>query len=83
VSGHVWGERFFSKIINNDNEFLHTFIYVSRNPVDAQLVYRAEEWEYGGLWHFILGNREIIDLLPPLVLEMYHILLSHYDGNLS
>ncbi|MDR0720807.1 MAG: transposase [Treponema sp.] len=83
VTGHVWGERFFSKIINNFNEFFYAFLYISRNPVDAQLVYKADEWEYGGLWHFISGNREIIDTMSPLVLKIYHILLSHYDGKPS
>jgi putative transposase len=81
MTGHVWGERFFSKIMNNLNEFLHTFLYVSQNPVEAQLVYRADEWQYGGLWHFMSGNREIIDKPPPLVLRIYHILSSYYEGS--
>jgi hypothetical protein len=41
------GERFFSKIINNLKEFLNTFIYVTENPVRAQIAVRVDEWEYG------------------------------------
>ncbi|MDR2499773.1 MAG: transposase [Treponema sp.] len=61
VSGHVWGDRFFSKILASLYDFLHAFDYVSRNPVKASLVENAEEWEFGGLWHFIKGNRTILN----------------------
>ncbi|MDR2518530.1 MAG: transposase, partial [Spirochaetaceae bacterium] len=55
VKGHVWGDRFFSKILDDFKDFFRTFWYVTENPVKAQLVKSAEEWEFGGLWHFITG----------------------------
>lgn len=55
ISGHVWGERFFSKIIGGFRDFLETFRYIDRNPVDAGLVANAWEWEHGGLWHDRMG----------------------------
>jgi putative transposase len=72
VSGHVWGERFFSKIIDSMREFLKTFVYVTHNPASAQVVERAEEWRFGGLWHFIRGNREILGELPWFAAFLYH-----------
>ncbi|MDR2501571.1 MAG: transposase [Treponema sp.] len=60
VKGHVWGDRFFSKILAALSDFLHAFAYVSRNPVKAGLVETAEAWEFGGLWHFIKGNWAIL-----------------------
>jgi putative transposase len=81
TSGHVWGERFFSKAIDSMREFVKTFIYVSQNPVDAQIVGRAEDWEFGGLWHFIIGNREILGEPPGFVSFLYHwyyrLLITH------
>jgi putative transposase len=72
TSGHVWGERFFSKIIDSMTEFIKTFVYVTRNPVSAQITDRVDEWEFGGLWHFIIGSREILDELPCFSASMYH-----------
>ena len=60
VKGHVWGDRFSSKVLDSLFDFLHAFRYVSLNPVKASLVEKAEEWEFGGLWHFIRGNRSIL-----------------------
>jgi hypothetical protein len=54
-----------------------------RGGPEARLVYRADEWKYGGLWHFMSGNREIVDRLPPLVIKIYHILSSYYEGSPS
>ncbi|AEF83668.1 conserved hypothetical protein [Treponema primitia ZAS-2] len=73
VSGHVWGERFFSKVLDSIRDFIKTFIYVIQNPINAQIVGRADEWEFGGLWHFKEGNCEILEGLPGLTLGMYHL----------
>jgi putative transposase len=72
TSGHVWGERFFSKVIDSMREFVKTFIYVSQNPVEAQVTGRAEDWQFGGLWHFIIGNREILGEPSFFTSFMYH-----------
>jgi hypothetical protein len=29
-SGHLWGRRFFSKIVNNARQFLRVFDYIDR-----------------------------------------------------
>ena len=48
-TGHVWGQRFFSKVIAGIAEFLHTFLYIDENPVVGGLVSRGEDWAYCGL----------------------------------
>jgi putative transposase len=78
TSGHVWGERFFSKIIDNMREFFKTFIYVTQNPVNAQLVGRIDEWEFGGLWHFIRGDREIPGELSSFTVFLYHCITASF-----
>jgi putative transposase len=76
TGGHVWGERFFSKILNNPGEFLETFVYVTKNPAKAQIINRIDEWEYGGLWHFIIGDRDILGELPVFTAFLYHRILA-------
>jgi len=80
VKGHLWGDRFFSKIIRTDEEFLHVFKYISQNPVKAGLVERAEEWEYGGVCHFLRGEKGIIDI-PPWIPALYHDFMCNYQQN--
>jgi putative transposase len=64
VKGHLWGDRFFSKVIRGREAFRHVFDYISRNPVKAGLVGRPDEWEYGGVCHFIKGETAIISVPP-------------------
>ena len=64
-SGHVWGERFFSRIIANLREYLQVFLYIDANPVKACQVGDSKDWNYGGLAHIRKGRRDIIDVVPP------------------
>jgi putative transposase len=73
VKGHLWGDRFFSKIIQMGMAFWRVFEYISRNPVEAGLVGRAEEWEYSGVCHFLKGETSILDV-PPWLKAAYQAL---------
>jgi len=70
VKGHLWGDRFWSRIIKSCRGFLRVFDYISRNPVEAGLAGRPDEWEYGGVCHFIKGETSIIDI-PPWLESVY------------
>lgn len=63
LSGHLWGDRFFSRIILGILDFLKVSNYIDNNPVIAGLVEQPEQWEYGGLWHFKKGLDHIIDYM--------------------
>jgi putative transposase len=80
ISGHVWGERFFSKIIDSIKEFIKTFLYVTENPVNAQIVRRIGEWQFGGLWHFTIGNWEILGDLPEFITSLYQCISLFYGS---
>ena len=71
LSGHLWGERFFSRIISGILDFLHVFIYIDYNPVLAGLVIQPEQWMYGGLWHHKKGITDITSLEDTIVLELF------------
>lgn len=61
--GHVWGSRFFSRIVCDLREFLKIHRYIDENPVDARLISEKRAWEYGGLWHHRSGRRDVCSKL--------------------
>ena len=60
--GHVFYDRFHSKIIDDIRQFTDTFNYISDNPVKANIVNTAENYEFNGLW-FI--KFKIFDIVEP------------------
>jgi putative transposase len=82
--GHVWGERFFSRIIRTVSEYLIAFNYVDENPVKAGLIRFCGDWVFGGLFFRRRGIQEIIDPLPDffalLVPRHRQLLLEYHAG---
>jgi len=62
LKGHVWYDRFKSKIIENFQQLLATFRYISNNPVKAKMTENPEEYLYGSLW-FI--RHRLFDIVEP------------------
>src|SRR4029078_883694 len=48
-SGHVWQGRFKAFPIEQDEHLLTVLRYVERNPLRANLVERAEDWQWSSL----------------------------------
>lgn len=61
LTGHVWGSRFFSRIVNGLREFLAIFSYIDSNPVEANQVSDKRNWLHGGLRHHRTGLSTIVD----------------------
>jgi putative transposase len=61
TTGHLWGERFFSRIIKNEKDFKGVITYIDDNPVDAGLVQNAASWKFGGLSHWLDGIQGVVD----------------------
>jgi REP element-mobilizing transposase RayT len=59
--GHVWGERFYSQIINGITDFLRVREYIVDNPVRAGLVGRAAEWIFGSLYYRLHRLSDLLD----------------------
>ena len=53
TSGHFWGERFVSRVLEEVKEILETVGEIERRAVKEGLVKLPREWEYGGLWQRI------------------------------
>ncbi len=64
LTGHVWGERFFSRIIEGFGDLIQVFKYIDGNPVKARGAVVGRDWPHGGLWHARTGCREILDEAP-------------------
>ena len=60
LTGHVWGERFFSRIIENIRAYFALFAYIDANPLVAGLVSRAEDWLYSRFHLRVIGFEDII-----------------------
>jgi putative transposase len=61
TSGHLWGERFQSTIIESEEELGRVMMFIDEKPVEDRLVRRAENWAWGGLWHRARGIAGIVD----------------------
>jgi hypothetical protein len=48
IRGHVWYDRFRSKVIASLRQFVRTMAYIGNNPVRAGIVTRAEDYRFGG-----------------------------------
>jgi putative transposase len=79
LTGHVWGDRFFSRIIASLRELIEVFEYIDNNPVEAQQGKDRRRWRWGGLWHHRTGRRDIVEepasWLLPLIPEHLPLLL--------
>jgi putative transposase len=64
TKGHVWGERFFSRIIRDEQDFARTSGYIDENPVKANLAKEAQGWRFGGLFHKLRRIIGLVDEVP-------------------
>jgi len=61
--GHVFYDRFKSKIIEDFRQYVATFIYIMENPVRAGIVKKPENFEYNGVSFMQKGLYDVIQ--PP------------------
>jgi putative transposase len=65
LTGHCWGDRFFSRILGGLHQIAAVFSYIDFNPVKAFLVSHSWEWRHGGYWHDRAGILGILETAPP------------------
>jgi REP-associated tyrosine transposase len=46
--GHLWGDRFWSRLVEDDEQLHDTCAYVLANPVRAGLCGAASDWPWSG-----------------------------------
>jgi hypothetical protein len=57
LTGHLFQERFHSKLIDGNPQFLTTVRYVIRNPLDANIVEDAADWPWSS-YHATIGQEK-------------------------
>jgi len=77
LQGHVWYDRFKSKIVDGLRNFLHAFRYIAENPVKAGLAHNAWEYPYGGVFFLKSRNFHIVEK-PSLTLLLYEPALCRF-----
>ena len=54
--GHLYQGRYKSFLCEEDTHFIQLVRYVERNPLRANLVRRAEDWQWGSAWRRARGT---------------------------
>jgi putative transposase len=70
-SGHVWQGRFKAFPIQQDDHLLTVLRYVERNPLRANLVGRAEDWDWSSLRTRLDAQPEAILARSPVSLPSH------------
>jgi REP element-mobilizing transposase RayT len=65
-SGHVWKERYYSRIIETTEQFISTFEYIVRTPLEANLVQNAKDYRGSGLYHYLHKIQDLITEDPKI-----------------
>ncbi|MHB9294441.1 hypothetical protein PilKf_00155 [Pillotina sp. SPG140] len=71
VRGHLWGDRFHARVIENREDFLKVFQYINQNPVKVELVKQAKEWIFGGLYHYLHNILHIVTTFSDLLVKIF------------
>jgi putative transposase len=64
AAGPIWQERYFDTIIRQVRNFWQKLEYIHRNPVEAGLVRRPEEWRWSSYRHYMKDGEGPIALDP-------------------
>ena len=63
--GHIYQSRFKSFAVQDDTHFYVLCRYVERNPLRANLVKHAEDWQYGSLFRWNQSAEPLPKILSP------------------
>lgn len=72
MSGHFWGDRFHSTVVEEDRHLLTCLRYIDRNPVKAGLVKDPGNWHSSSFNYYAHGKPDEVLSLDwhPVYLEM-------------
>lgn len=63
-NGHVWYDRFTSKVIKSIQQYIATFLYIARNPVKAKITRDSTDYVYSGISFLQRGMLDILERPP-------------------
>ena len=65
-SGHLWQGRFKSQPVEKENYLLSCGRYIERNPVEAKMVYFAEDYPYSSAAFYVRGKKDSLTSEDPM-----------------
>lgn len=68
--GHMWQDRFKSRIIDTDEYLLMSGLYIENNPVRACVAEKASDYRWSSARFYVLGEENILIDPDPKYLEM-------------
>ncbi|MDR2542452.1 MAG: transposase [Treponema sp.] len=74
---HMWGNRFYARIVNDAQEFDNVMAYIDQNPVKAGIVEKPEDWQASGAFYRAHDISDIVDFsfaVPQKVNKLAHLL---------
>ncbi len=63
-TGHFWGDRFKSCILQTFRQCIRIFEYIDKNPETAKIIVNYRDWRHGGIGHRRAGRYDVISRLP-------------------
>lgn len=72
IRGHLWYDRFRSKVILSMRQRWQTFLYIAENPVKAGKVSQAVDYEFGGVRFMLNGDTALLLKYEPYFALFYH-----------
>ena len=77
--GHLYQGRYKSFLCQCDEHFLALVRYVERNPKQANLVRKADNWQWSSVWRRENGTAKQRNILSPWVVDVPQGYLSWLD----
>ncbi len=68
--GHLFGDRFFSSVVDTDEYLLEATRYIHLNPVRAGIVQRPEDHRWSSYPRYLGEKDELVPIEPDLVLDL-------------
>jgi REP element-mobilizing transposase RayT len=61
---HMWGQRYFAKVIISQHHYDYVYKYIDQNPVKAGYVTEPACWKASGAFHKLHDLQDLVDFTP-------------------
>jgi putative transposase len=61
---HLWGDRFFARIVKEPWDYAKVMDYINQNPVKANLAEKPEDWKGSGAYYVCNNIPGLVDYAP-------------------
>ena len=61
---HLWGNRYFERIIKDLYDYFSVYKYIDQNPVKSGLTQYPQDWRPSGAYHIANNLTSLVDYFP-------------------